>query len=116
MSQQRERDVLNIASVGQLITFGQFLFVAVEGLRNQITWGTYGPKLKPTVVPLSNWFFLVTVFFIVSLLNNLALGYNISMPLHIIFRSGGLIVNMILGALILKKRYTRFRRKYTVHC
>lgn len=91
---------------GQLITFGQFLFVAVEGLRNQITWGTYGPKLKPTVVPLSNWFFLVTVFFIVSLLNNLALGYNISMPLHIIFRSGGLIVNMILGALILKKRYS----------
>ncbi|EPB83648.1 hypothetical protein HMPREF1544_09629 [Mucor circinelloides 1006PhL] len=91
---------------GQLITFGQFLFVAVEGLRNQITWGKYGPKLKPTVVPLSNWFFLVTVFFVVSLLNNLALGYNVSMPLHIIFRSGGLIVNMILGALILKKRYS----------
>ncbi|KAG2202016.1 hypothetical protein INT46_008416 [Mucor plumbeus] len=91
---------------GQLITFGQFLFVAVEGLRNQIIWGKYGPKLKPTVVPLSNWLFLVTMFFIVSVLNNLALGYNISVPLHIIFRSGGLIVNMILGALILKKRYS----------
>ncbi|CAO3652140.1 unnamed protein product [Mucor hiemalis] len=91
---------------GQLITFGQFAFVALEGLRHHITWGKYGPKLKPTVVPLLNWFFLVTVFFIVSLLNNLALGYNISVPLHIIFRSGGLIVNMILGALILKKRYS----------
>lgn len=91
---------------GQLITLGQFGFVALEGLRHHITWGKYGPKLKPTVVPLLNWFFLVTVFFIVSLLNNLALGYNISMPLHIIFRSGGLIVNMILGALILKKRYS----------
>ncbi|KAI8637703.1 UAA transporter [Parasitella parasitica] len=90
----------------QLITFGQFLFVAVEGLRNQITWGKYGPKLKPTVVPLTNWLFLVIMFFIVSILNNLALGYNISVPLHIIFRSGGLIVNMILGALIMKKRYS----------
>ncbi|KAI8098384.1 UAA transporter [Gilbertella persicaria] len=90
----------------QLITFGQFAFVALEGIRNHITWGTYGPKLKPTVVPLSNWLFLVTMFFIVSVLNNLALGYNISVPLHIIFRSGGLIVNMILGALILKKRYS----------
>ncbi|KAG1457283.1 hypothetical protein G6F46_006818 [Rhizopus delemar] len=91
---------------GQLITLGQFIFVAVEGLRHQLTWGKYGPKLKKTVVPLSNWLFLVTLFFIVSLLNNIALGYNISMPLHIIFRSGGLIVNMIMGAIILGKRYS----------
>lgn len=92
-------------SAGQLITFGQFVFVAVEGLRHQLTWGTYGPRLKKTVVPLTHWLFLVTLFFIVSLLNNIALGYNISVPLHIIFRSGGLIVNMILGTLILGKRY-----------
>ncbi|KAI9477788.1 MAG: UAA transporter [Benjaminiella poitrasii] len=91
---------------GQLITFGQFLFVSLEGLRHQLTWGRFGPKLKPTIVPIRNWLFLVIMFFIVSLLNNLALGYNISVPLHIIFRSGGLIVNMILGALILKKRYS----------
>ncbi|KAI8371213.1 UAA transporter [Choanephora cucurbitarum] len=91
---------------GQLITFGQFAFVALEGLRHQLTWGKYGPKLKPTVVPISNWLALVTMFFIVSILNNLALGYNISVPLHIIFRSGGLIINMILGALLLKKRYS----------
>ncbi|KAI8365102.1 UAA transporter [Blakeslea trispora] len=91
---------------GQLITFGQFVFVALEGLRHHLTWGRFGPKLKPTVVPLSNWLALVTMFFIVSVLNNLALGYNISVPLHIIFRSGGLIINMILGALLLKKKYS----------
>ncbi|CAO3689461.1 unnamed protein product [Rhizopus stolonifer] len=91
---------------GQLITLGQFVFVAAEGLRHHITWGKYGPKLKKTVVPLSRWMLLVTIFFIVSLLNNIALGYNISVPLHIIFRSGGLITNMIMGALILGKRYS----------
>ncbi|KAI8987567.1 UAA transporter [Mycotypha africana] len=93
--------------LGQLITLGQFAFVALEGLRHHLTFGKYGlPCLKRTTVPLSRWFLLVTIFFIVSLLNNLALGYNISVPLHIIFRSGGLIMNMILGALILKKRYS----------
>ncbi|KAI8883110.1 UAA transporter [Backusella circina FSU 941] len=71
-----------------------------------MTWGKKGPKLKPRVVPISNWFLLVTLFFIVSVLNNLALGYNISIPLHIIFRSGGLIINMLLGTLFLKKRYS----------
>jgi UDP-xylose/UDP-N-acetylglucosamine transporter B4 len=80
------------------------VFVAIEGARHHITWGRFGPKLKPTAVPLYKWFFLVSMFFIVSVLNNLALGYNIAMPLHIIFRSGGLIINMILGAIILKKR------------
>jgi UDP-xylose/UDP-N-acetylglucosamine transporter B4 len=87
-----------------LITFAQFAFVALDGLRHHATWGKYGPKLKPSVVPLSNWILLVIIFFLVSSLNNIALGYNISMPLHIIFRSGGLIANMIMGALILKKR------------
>ncbi|KAI8370347.1 UAA transporter [Radiomyces spectabilis] len=89
-----------------LVTFGQFVFVAVEGLRHQLTWTRYGPRLKPTVVPLSRWLFLVVLFFLVSVLNNLALGYHISVPLHIIFRSGGLIINMAMGALILKKRYS----------
>ena len=87
------------------MTFAQFLFVALEGLRNQVEWGSYGPRLKPTKVPLSRWVVLVTLFFVVSVLNNLALGYRISMPLHIIFRSGGLFANMVLGAIILGKRY-----------
>ncbi|KAI9243426.1 UAA transporter [Sporodiniella umbellata] len=91
---------------GELITLGQFLFVAAEGLRHHIIWGEYGPKLKKTVVPLTSWMFLVVMFFLVSLLNNMALGYNISVPLHIIFRSGGLITNMVMGAIILKKRYS----------
>ncbi|KAG2226254.1 hypothetical protein INT45_005926 [Circinella minor] len=97
--------VKDVPKSGQLVTFAQFLFVALEGLRNQVEWGSYGPRLKPTKVPLSRWVVLVTLFFIVSVLNNLALGYRISMPLHIIFRSGGLFANMVLGTIILGKRY-----------
>lgn len=91
---------------GEMITFGQFLLVAVEGLGHQVTWGKYGVSLKKTAVPLSHWLLLVTLFFVVSLLNITALSYNISIPLHIIFRSGGLIVNMIIGIVFLGKRYS----------
>ncbi|XP_014306546.1 UDP-xylose and UDP-N-acetylglucosamine transporter-like, partial [Myotis lucifugus] len=52
---------------------------------------------------------MVTMFFTVSLVNNYALNLNIAMPLHMIFRSGSLIANMILGIIILKKRYSIFK-------
>lgn len=101
-------------TIGQLITLGQFVFVAAEGLFHHVQWPsapgcwwwpTFLPSLKPRAVPIQRWFILVVIFYIVSALNNIALGYNISMPLHIIFRSGGLIVNMFLGWLLLSKRY-----------
>lgn len=49
---------------------------------------------------------MVSLFFTASVLNNVALGYQIPMPFHIIFRSGGLIVSMVLGVVVLKKRYS----------
>jgi UDP-xylose/UDP-N-acetylglucosamine transporter B4 len=90
------------------------VFVAIEGLFHHVQWPsapgywwwpTFLPSLKPRAVPIQRWFILVVVFYIVSALNNIALGFNISMPLHIIFRSGGLIVNMFMGWLLLSKRY-----------
>ncbi|MGH0134715.1 UNVERIFIED_CONTAM: hypothetical protein FKN15_030442, partial [Acipenser sinensis] len=53
-----------------------------------------------------NYVIMVTMYFTVSVVNNYALNFNISMPLHMIFRSGSLIANIILGIIILKKRYT----------
>ncbi|XP_042157749.1 UDP-xylose and UDP-N-acetylglucosamine transporter isoform X2 [Oncorhynchus tshawytscha] len=55
---------------------------------------------------MSNYVIMVTMFFTVSVINNYALNFNIAMPLHMIFRSGSLIANMILGIIILKKRYS----------
>lgn len=56
-------------------------------------------------MPLSRWFIQVVLFFTVSILNNIALGYRISVPVHIVFRSGGLFVSMLMGWLIAKRRY-----------
>ncbi|XP_028285713.1 UDP-xylose and UDP-N-acetylglucosamine transporter [Parambassis ranga] len=86
---------------GNIVTFAQFLFIALEGL---ITEANFGRK-KPAI-PISNYVIMVTMFFTVSVINNYALNFNIAMPLHMIFRSGSLIANMILGIIILKKRYS----------
>ncbi len=45
------------------------------------------------------------MFFIVSVCNNYAFDFNIPMPLHMIFRAGSLIANMVMGIIILNKRY-----------
>ena len=49
---------------------------------------------------------MVLMFFIVSVANNYALNFNIALPLHMVFRAGSLLANMILGIIILKKEYS----------
>lgn len=39
----------------------------------------------------------VTLFFLVSVLNNFVWKYHISIPVHIIFRSGGALFSIIVG-------------------
>lgn len=89
---------------GNLITFSQFLFVALEGF---IFTSNFGRKDR--FIPLKNYFILVLMFFAVSVSNNYALNFNISLPLHMIFRSGSLATNMVLGMLILEKRYSLWK-------
>lgn len=48
----------------------------------------------------------IVLFFAINLLNNHAFSYNISVPVHIILRSGGSITTMVAGFLY-GKSYTR---------
>ncbi|XP_014676959.1 PREDICTED: UDP-xylose and UDP-N-acetylglucosamine transporter-like [Priapulus caudatus] len=48
---------------------------------------------------------MVAMFFSVSILNNYALSFHIAMPLHMVFRAGSLVANMLLSLIILKRRY-----------
>ncbi|XP_061390251.1 UDP-xylose and UDP-N-acetylglucosamine transporter [Musca vetustissima] len=85
---------------GNLITFSQFLFIAIEGF---IFTSKFG-KVKP-VIGFKDYAILVLMFFVTSVCNNYAFDFNIPMPLHMIFRAGSLMANMIMGILILKKKY-----------
>lgn len=85
---------------GNLITFLQFLFIAIHGFVVTSKFGTVKPRIG-----LKDYGILVSMFFVVSVCNNYAFDFNIPMPLHMIFRAGSLIANMIMGIIILNKRY-----------
>jgi len=86
---------------GNLITFAQFLFIAVEGFIFTTKFGT-----SKRHIGFNHYVVLVVMFFAANICNNYAFNFNVPMPLHIIFRSGSLITNMMMGILILKKKYT----------
>ncbi|KZT56871.1 UAA transporter [Calocera cornea HHB12733] len=100
--------------VGPALTVAQILVVAVPQLPHFITLHPVPrttlrllPALRPRVVPLRRWLIDVLLITAVSLLNNTVFRYRIPLTLHIIFRSGGLAVSMLLG-------YLRLGRKYSV--
>ena len=49
---------------------------------------------------------MVVLFWTTSLINNRALEYDISIALHIILKSSSLLVNMVVGRVLLRKRYS----------
>ncbi|KAJ1995020.1 golgi uridine diphosphate-N- acetylglucosamine transporter [Dimargaris cristalligena] len=108
-----ESIVTAVPDAGNLITFAQFVVVSLEGLFRHVQFHSPSdpthwswPRLKPRVVPLYDWLVMVVLYFLVSILNNWALAFHISVPLHIVFRSGSLMVNMVAGYLVLGKRYS----------
>ena len=95
---------------GHLITFTQFLCVALSALFENLEWTSGGllmvPRLKKRTAPLWQWLQIVVIFFVVNLLNNAVFQYRISMPFHIIFRSASLFVSMLLGYFFLRRSYS----------
>lgn len=85
---------------GNLATFLQFLFIASVGF---CTVGKLGTARRN--IPFKQYLLLVGFFWTSSVANNYAFDFNISMPLHMIFRAGSLMANMAMGVWILKKQY-----------
>ncbi len=57
-------------------------------------------------MPIKRWLVNITLFFTINVLNNHAFSYNISVPIHIILRSGGSITTIAVGYLW-GKRFSR---------
>lgn len=81
----------------------QFLFVAVTGYISQFDSSRPPLFLRPNKVPIRRWIINIVLFFSINVLNNHAFSYDISVPVHIILRSGGSITTMIAGSLWGKK-------------
>lgn len=62
--------------------------------------------LKKPIIPVVHWLPAILMFFTVNMMNNFAFGFAISVPVHIILRSGGSVTTMLVGY-IWGKRYNR---------
>ncbi|KAF8540099.1 UAA transporter [Trichophaea hybrida] len=87
---------------GHLITFAQFILVASEGLFYHFDFES-PTFLKPNQIPIQKWFVPIILFFTVSVLNNFAFVFNISVPVHTILRSGGSMTTLVIGYIWGKK-------------
>lgn len=94
-------------SCGTLLTFLQFFGTFLQTLPTQIRFSkSEGIRFKSPKIPLSRWSLQVALYFASSILNNTAFSFHVPVPVHIIFRSGGLVVNMILGYMLKGRRYS----------
>ncbi|KAL4883606.1 UAA transporter family-domain-containing protein [Aspergillus karnatakaensis] len=96
-------------SSGPLITFAQFLLTALLVAPSfvSLSAGFRSLYIRPRSIPLRSWFVYTAFFISVNLLNNWAFAYRISVPLHIILRSGGPVASMVVGHFHAGKRYSR---------
>ncbi|KAG8869124.1 golgi uridine diphosphate-N- acetylglucosamine transporter [Serendipita sp. 405] len=116
-------------NAGSLMTLAQFLIVSLMGLPSQLCFVPSDSKTKETIpftfrsilrqptrilsvrfkpraIPISRWIIQVVLFLLTSLLNNAVFKFDIPMYIHIIFRSAGLVTNLLLGYFFAGKRYT----------
>lgn len=102
-----EKLLLLNPKIGSALTFSQMLFIALQTLPSFIVFRpkSYIPSLKPRQVPLYQWAIQVVVLTLGSLLNNWAYAYKVPLTVLIVFRSAGLPVSMLFGALFSKRTY-----------
>lgn len=97
-------------SLSTLVTFAQFVFVSAVAYRRNVDvargrWTTLW--LQKPAIPLQKWALLVVMYFALSFLNNWVLRFDVSIPLHIVFRSSSTVVTMAIGWLFGGKTYSR---------
>ncbi|EIW71590.1 hypothetical protein TREMEDRAFT_27309 [Tremella mesenterica DSM 1558] len=95
---------------GTFLTFAQFIWVALQTASSQLVLppgkGFRLPQLRQRKVPMKRWIVQTVMFVLISLMNNATFGLKIPMVVHIIFRSGGLCMSMLVGRLFAGKRYS----------
>lgn len=106
-------------SAGALLTLIQFVFVATASFQHGFSWRGFGCgrkysggflrgliplRLRSTVVPFRHYVGMTVLFFSMSYLNNAAFAFNVSQPMHMVFRSSNLMVTYLMGRACFRKK------------
>eukprot|EP00727_Mastigamoeba_balamuthi_P012672 m51a1_g8027 putative udp-xylose and udp-n-acetylglucosamine transporter (396) ;mRNA; r:20224-21575 len=94
----------NDKTSGVFLTLAQFAFVSAVGFFQHFDFAAM--RMKKRLASATVYWTYSAIFFSVSTLNNAALGYSVPLPLHQIFRSGSLVSSLVLGYLVLGRRYS----------
>eukprot|EP00475_Leptophrys_vorax_P020880 TRINITY_DN28637_c0_g1_i1.p1 TRINITY_DN28637_c0_g1~~TRINITY_DN28637_c0_g1_i1.p1 ORF type:complete len:639 (-),score=171.00 TRINITY_DN28637_c0_g1_i1:30-1946(-) len=97
---------------GQTITFFQFAFIAAAGAMNFVQFDMSNSSIlkkvsfAPRKVAFHYHLILVVLSWLAAFTSAKAYYFKISVSLHMVFKSGILLINMVLGILFVKKRYS----------
>lgn len=94
---------------GGLLTFFQFLFVALIQLPSHISFKDSSEKgwkirLKHSV-PFKDYIIMTILFFLLSVANNKSFVLGINQPFNVIFRSLSLLISFLIGRFSFNKEY-----------
>jgi UDP-xylose/UDP-N-acetylglucosamine transporter B4 len=90
--------------IGSFLTFFQLLFISLVSSVQLFDWRQL--RFRRMVIPFSVYAGMAFVFFVLSVINNMAFAFNISQPVHLTFRSGSLLSTLLIG-LALGRRYIK---------
>eukprot|EP01091_Cochliopodium_minus_P007045 TRINITY_DN16986_c0_g1_i1.p1 TRINITY_DN16986_c0_g1~~TRINITY_DN16986_c0_g1_i1.p1 ORF type:complete len:395 (+),score=88.77 TRINITY_DN16986_c0_g1_i1:822-2006(+) len=91
---------------GPLLTLLQFSFISIEGFLQHFDLKTF--RFRKLTQPFWFYMLMTIIFFGVSFINNKAFDFNISQPLHMLFKSSSLISTFLMG-LLLGRKYNFFQ-------
>lgn len=98
----RDKNIISqTPNLGTTVTLCQFILVLVVSLPSQLD----GLRIRKPKIPLKKLLYLMVMFLAVSVLNNLAWRFGISVPVHIVFRSSSSVCSMVVGYFVGGKRY-----------
>lgn len=103
-----EKIVQSEKHASTLVTFSQFIFVSIVSFFLLCDFKNYSYKtlfIPPPRIPLKRYLFMTMMFSATSILTNFVFKFHISVPIHVIFRSLGTSVTMLIGVLFYNKRY-----------
>ncbi len=93
---------------GALLTLAQFVYISVQSLPSQLQISKHS-ILKQRNIPITYHLLLVLLFYVQAIINNIVFTFQISLPLHAIFRSGSLVMNLLIGYFFFHRKYPIFK-------
>lgn len=92
------------AGIGYGLTFLQFISVSL--LSFPLVFSVRHRQFRPRQLDNTLSIVICILFFLSSTLNNAVFQYNLPIPVHTTFRSSSLVINMVLGAIVFRRRYS----------